>query len=239
MIRCRMFDMSRTTRGVAACAAFGALVLGLSGCGSAGSAAASPPDAASVDASLQPSPDATPGPTGTGAAYEVFPAKVPGDNWQITDAARADDPTTVEDLQEVPGLAWSAQYQDAGGQDESTAPYVMVSGYSANFDDVVKEVAGDDAQQSTGDINGHKAAWGTLTGADAGDTNMFVIFEPAPGHAVELDGANLTLDTLKTYAGMLQPASEQDWVQMHAAAAGSDASDATDEPDPEASAAAQ
>jgi hypothetical protein len=231
--------MARSTRRAAACAAFGVLVLTLSACGSqqsAGTAAAPAPAASTVDPSLQPTPDATPGPTGTGAAYEVFPAAVPADNWEITDAARKDDPATVDDLQEVAGLDWSAQYQDGSVDDETTAPYVMVSGYSATFDDVVNDVAGDGAQKTTGDVNGHKAAWGTLTGADAGDTNTFVIFEQTPGHAVELDGANLTVDTLKTYAGMLQPASEQDWAQVHAnAATNDDDSDATDDPEPDGS----
>lgn len=224
MIRSRMVVLS-----------VGALVLSLSACGSSKTTAARPAPAPAADTSLAPTPDATPGPTGTGAQYELFPAKVPAANWEITDAARKDDPNTVEDLQEVPGLDWSAQYQDGSVADETTAPYVMVSGYSAKFDDVVNDVAGDGAQKTTGDINGHRAAWGTLTGSDAGDTNIFVIFESAPGHAVELDGANLSVDTLKSYAGMLQPASEESWVQVHANAAAQDDSDATDDPEPDGS----
>jgi hypothetical protein len=224
MIRSRMLVLS-----------VAALALSLSACGTSKSTGARAAPAPAADISLQPTADATPGPTGSAAQYELFPATVPADNWEITDAARRDDPTTVDDLQEVPGLDWSAQYQDAGVEDETRAPYVMISGYTANFADVVNDVAGDGAQQTTGDINGHPAAWGTLTGADAGDTNTFVIFEPTPGHAVELDGANLPLDTLKSYAGMLQPAPEQDWVQVHADATGADESEATDDPEPDGS----
>jgi len=92
----------------------------------------------------------------------------------------------------VPGLDWSAQYQDGSVADETKAPYLMVSEFSTSFDDVAKDVAGDDAQQSgNGDINGHRAVWG-LHPDD--DTNTFVLFEQSPGHAVEVDGANLTLE---------------------------------------------
>jgi hypothetical protein len=244
MIRSRMLDMSRSTRRVAACAAFGALALGLSACGSAtNSDAATPPAVAATtpstaDPSVVPTPDATPGPTTSGAAYVVFPNAVPADNWEITDAARKDDPATAGDLDSVDGLAWSAQYQDGSVEDETKAPYVMISGFNSNFADVVSDVAGDDAQRTDGQINGHQAAWGTLTGQDAGDTNTFVIMEITPGHTVELDGANLSADTLKTYAGLLQPAGEQDWAQVHANADSDDSDDtgsddnATDSPSP-------
>jgi hypothetical protein len=229
-----MLDMSRFARGMAACATFGAVALGLSACGSGHSStdAAGPAAAAttpSTDTSLTPTPDATPGPTGSGAAYVVFPSAVPADHWEITDAARKDDPATVGDLDEIPGLQWSAQYQDNSSDEEEKAPYVMVSGYNANFADVVNDVAGegDNAQRTSGDINGHRATWGTLSGQDVGDTNTFVVFEVAPGQAVELDGANLSVDDLKNYAGMLQPASEADWVQVHANANSDD--DGTDD----------
>jgi hypothetical protein len=238
-----MLDMSRSTRRVAACAAFGALALSLSACGSTKSAttgAANPPTVAATtpsttEPSVVPAPDATPGPTTSGAAYVMFPATVPADNWEITDAARKDDPATAGDLDQVDGLAWSAQYQDGSVDDETKAPYVMISGFNSNFADVVNDVAGDDAQKTDGQINGHQATWGTLTGQDAGDTDTFVIMEITPGHTVELDGANLTADTLKTYAGLLQPASEQDWAQVHAdAASDSGADDATESPSPAA-----
>jgi len=211
------------------CAAFGAMALSLSACGagtsSTASAAAPAAAAATPDASLSPAPDATPGPTAAGAAYLVFPSKVPADNWKITDAARKDDPATVDDLDEIPGLQWSAEYQDGTVADDDSAPYVDVSGFNANFADVVNDAGGDPAdkaQKTSGDINGHQAIWGTLSGQDAGDTDTFVVFEVAPGQAVELEGANLSVDDLKKYAGMLTPASEQDWVQVHAGAPNDD-----------------
>jgi hypothetical protein len=238
-----MLDLSRSVRLGAALAACGVLTLSLSACGSSKSstdaAAAAPAPSSGIttttDPSIPPTPDASPGATSTGAAYVMFPSAVPADNWEITDAARKDDPATAGDLDKIDGLEWSAQYQDAGNDDESTAPYVMVSGFNTNFADVVNDVAGEDAQSSTGDLNGHRAAWGTLTGQDAGDTNTFVVFEVSPGHTVELDGANLTVDTLKTYAGMMQPASEQDWAQAHASTDSDDDSgdgDATESPSP-------
>jgi hypothetical protein len=234
-----MLDMSRPTRRVAACAAFGALALSLSACGSTKTSttgAAAPAAAATTPSTANPSPQPTPGPSTSGAAYVLFPNAVPADNWEITDAARKDDPTTVGDLDQVDGLAWSAQYQDSSVDDETKAPYVMVSGFNANFADVVNDVAGDGAQKADGQVNGHRATWGTLTGQDAGDTNTFVVFEVTPGHTVELDGANLTVDTLKTYADQLQPASEQDWVQAHADADSGDRSGdtATESPSPAA-----
>src|SRR5882757_8470940 len=236
MMRSRMLDMSRSTRRVAACAAFGALALSLSACGSTKSAttgAANPPTVAATtpstaDPSLAPAPDATP--TTSGAVYVAFSAMVPADNWDITQAARRDDPKSAGDLDsDVPGLDWSAQYQDGSVQDETKAPYVMVSGFSAKFEDVSGDVAADDAQQKgAGDINGHRAVWG-MNPADT-DTNTYVVYEQSPGHTVELDGANLTLDQLRAYATALQPVSEQDWVQVHANA--DDGSDSTESPVP-------
>jgi hypothetical protein len=242
MIRSRLLDMSRSARRVAACAAFGALALSLSACGSAKTSDAAPPPAVAATTPstadpVVPTADATPGPTTSGAAYVVFPNAVPADSWEITDAARKDDPSTAGDLDQIDGLEWSAQYQDGSVEDETKAPYVMISGFNTAFADVVNDVAGEDAQKTDGQINGHQASWGTLTGQEAGDTNTFVVLELTPGHTVELDGANLTADTLKGYAELLQPASEQDWAQVHAAADSDDSDDsddATESPSPDA-----
>src|SRR5437764_930587 len=140
-------------------------MLTLSGCGSTDKAAApaaapaTTPAAADPSATSAPSTAASPG---NGAVYVAFSGVVPADRWDITDAARRDDPKSADQLDDnVPGLDWSAQYQDGSVDDETKAPYLMVSEFSTSFDDVAKDVAGEDAQQSgNGDVNGHRAIWG-------------------------------------------------------------------------------
>lgn len=204
----------RVVRGVRT-AVLLSVLLGTTACGAGTST--------SVDAASPPSATATPSaptetPTGRATAdaatdetYVVFPDGVPADGWSVTAAARRTDPETVDLLDDVPGLEWSADYEDLRHEFER-GPYIKVAEYKRALGDMD---SADLAVKIVGTIAGRPAYWGTDP-ADP-DAETFVVFALSPDRSVELTAVNVAVDDLRRYAAALTPATADAWVAAHQA----------------------
>ena len=197
-------------------AALVSVLLGTTACGAGTST--------SVDATSPPSATATSAPTETPTAgatadaatnetYLMFPAGVPADGWSVTAAARRTDPESVDLLDDVPDVEWSADYEDLRHEFER-GPSIKVSEYKRALGDMG---SADLAVKIVGTIAGRPAYWGTDP-ADP-DAETFVVFALSPLRSVELTAVNVAVDDLRRYAAALTPATADAWVAAHQAVA--------------------
>lgn len=161
-----------------------------------------------------PTPKAAPSTT-PDQTYVVFPDNVPATGWGINTAARRGDPDSRDLLDEVPEIAWSAEYEDLGQGESDSDPYIKISGFDHAL--TAKTLMFSDRTIATeGEIAGYPALWGTDPDDPEGST--FVALALGPGHSVELEAYNVTVDALRNYAATLRPATAAEWLSAHRAA---------------------
>lgn len=179
-----------------------------SGCGDTDPTPPAAAPAASVPAE-SPAPGLPTPSTEPGQTYAVFVTGVPGPGWVIGTAARADDPATRDLLDEVEGIAWSAEYEnlrDPSGR----PPYLKVSGIARPLAEIG---VSDSALENSGPIAGRPARWGTDPADPEGST--FVMIALTPQDTVLLEAFDLTVDELRRFASELRPATAEEWRRAH------------------------
>ncbi|HUR75566.1 MAG TPA: hypothetical protein VMZ00_14890 [Sporichthya sp.] len=140
--------------------------------------------------------------------YAVFPSKVPGPGWELTEAVRQLG-TGAAPLGGLPGVDWYAEFKrpDTGTQ---TNVYLSLTGYIQSLDARKAELASPTAQVTDGEINGHKAFWSV----DPGDleNGMVVTWEVTRDYTLEVFATGVSLDDLLAAARTVKDASEAEWI---------------------------
>lgn len=138
--------------------------------------------------------------------YAVFPAKVPGTGWELTEATRQLGTGREAQLGGLPGVDWYAEF-DGPDTDDNTNVYLLLTGYIQSLEERRAETESDAAGVTEGEINGHKAFWSF----DPED-GAVVTWEVNPDYTLEVFATGISLNELLTMARSVKDATEAEWV---------------------------
>lgn len=151
--------------------------------------------------------------------YAVFPARVPGAGWELTEAVRMLGAYRGVQLGGLPGVDWYAEF-DGPSAAGNTPVYLSLTGYTQSLEERKAESVSASSNVTEGDVNGRKAFWST----DPGDpgSGAFVTWEITPDYTLEVFGTGISLTELLAMARTVKDATEAEWI-----AAGGQVADCT------------
>ncbi|MBA3742702.1 hypothetical protein [Sporichthya sp.] len=138
--------------------------------------------------------------------YAVFPSKVPGTGWELTEATRQIGTGREVQLGGLPGVDWYAEF-DGPPAEGGTNAYLSLTGYSQSLEERRAESVSDPSNVTEGDISGHKAFW-ILDPEDG----AVVTWEITSDYTIEVFSTGISLGELLAMARSVKDASEAEWV---------------------------
>jgi hypothetical protein len=157
--------------------------------------------------------------------FAVFPAKVPGPGWSLTESVRELGTGRDVQLGGLPGVDWYSEFDGPPVDGENA--YLSLTGYTQSLQERRDESVSETSQVSDGEINGHPAFW-SIDPQDP-DAGVVVTWAVSDDYTIEVYATGLSMDALLAFARTVKDATQDEWV----AAGGklSDCSGNTDCPD--------
>jgi hypothetical protein len=152
--------------------------------------------------------------------FAVFPDKVPGPGWEMTEAVRELGTGRDVELGGLPGVDWYAEF-DGPPVAGNTNAYLSLTGYTQSLDERKAESVSETSQVNQGQINGHDAFWSV----DPGDpeAGAVVTWAVTDDYTIEVYATGVSMDDLLAFARTVKDATQAEWI-----AAGGKLSDCTD-----------
>jgi hypothetical protein len=143
--------------------------------------------------------------------YAVFPNKVPGTGWDLTDAIRMAGTGANADAQlgGLPGVDWYAEF-DRPAVGGSSKAYLSLTGYTQSLQARQAESVSPTSNVQQGDINGRPAFW--FSDPDDPSNGATVTMAVADNYTIEVFATGLSMDELLALARTVKDATEAEWV---------------------------
>jgi hypothetical protein len=141
--------------------------------------------------------------------FAVFPDKVPGTGWELTESVRESGTGRTVQLGGLPGVDWYSDFDGPPLSDGKNA-YLSLTGYTQSLEERKTESTSDTSTVTTGEINGHEAFW-TIDPDDpaAGATVTWAVTD---NYTIEVYSEGLSMDDLLALARTVKDATQDEWV---------------------------